>query len=129
MKRFPVAVLSGLASLAILAPTAAEAAPYLHFNLGGYNPETGNAGRMAGGYNPSSGARYFRAGGYDASTGNFGATSRFYNPSTGQGAALVTEGVRGSGFTSTINTLQNGSYSCSASVSQPFNCVQTDNSF
>ncbi len=129
MRTISGALLSGIAILALLAPTAAEAAPYYRFNLGGYNPDTGNAGRVAGGYDPSTGARLFRAGGYDASTGNFGATTRFLNPSTGQGATVVTQGVRGSGFTSTINTLQNGNYTCSASVSQPLSCVQNSTSF
>lgn len=92
--------------------------------VGGYDPETGNAAVIRGGYDSQTGARYGRAAGYDASTQTYAGTTRFYNPSTGEGFTTTTEASRGSGVTSTIHTVNQGSYSCTASQTLPAHCVE-----
>ncbi len=126
MNTLKTTLLSGIAALALITPTVAEAAPSGRANFGVYNPETGRGGRIAGSYNRETGARSFRARGYDAAAGTYGGTTRYYDPSTGQGLTTRTEAARGSGITTTLNTLNSGSYTCSISRDLPGRCVESD---
>ncbi len=124
-KSFGAALITGLVATAIFSsPATAQQQPYLRFNMGGYNPETGLGGRMTGGYNPSTGARGFRMSGYDAELGQFESRSRYMNPSTGEGFTSTTTGTRGQGLTTQVNTMQNGSFTCFGSRNVVYNCTQ-----
>ena len=123
MNTFKTSLFSSIVAIALILPTAAEAG--VRFSAGGYNPETGNAGRVAGGYNSQTGARYGRGSSYDASTNTYQGSTRAYTPSTGQGFTSSTTAAPGSGVTSSINTLNNGSYECSVSQELPAHCVET----
>lgn len=118
------ALVSSITALAFLLPSAVEAAPAFRVRVGGYNPETGNAGRVVGGYNNETGARSFRARGYDASTQTYRGATRAFDPSTGEGFSTTTQATRGVGATTTVNTLNNGSYTCSVSPDMPYQCVE-----
>lgn len=96
--------------------------------VGGSNPNTGNAGVVRAGYNSETGARYVRGGGYNASTGTYTGGTRAYNPATGEGFTSTTTATKGSGATTTVNTLNNGSYTCTISQTSPGHCVELDNS-
>jgi hypothetical protein len=95
--------------------------------VGGSNPNTGNAGVLRAGYHSETGARYVRAGGYNAATGTYTGGTRAYNPTTGQGFTTTTTAAQGSGITTTINTLNKGSYTCTVSQTIPGHCVELDN--
>ncbi|NJK63248.1 MAG: hypothetical protein HC921_11710 [Synechococcaceae cyanobacterium SM2_3_1] len=111
-----------LSFLHLLPGSAAHASGRLQ--VGGYDPETGNAAVISGGYHSQTGARYGRAAGYDAATGTYAGTTRFYNPSTGEGFTTSTEARHGSGVTSTLHTVNQGSYSCTVSQSVPAHCAE-----
>lgn len=119
-------LLSTIAALALITPAVAEASPSGRASVQFFNPETGNAGRIGGFYNRETGARSFRAWGYDASTDTYQGGTRAYDPSTGKGFTTSTQAARGSGITTTINTLNNGSYTCSISRDLPGRCVEDD---
>ncbi len=114
-----------LSVIHLLPGSAANASGRLR--VGGYNPETGNAAVIRGGYDSQTGARYGHAAGYDASTQTYAGTTRFYNPSTGEGFTTTTEASRGSGVTSSIYTVNQGSYSCTVSQTLPAHCAEISN--
>lgn len=125
MNSIKTGFIAGIAALALVIPATAEAAPSFRFRASGVNPNTGNGARVAGGFNSQTGARFVRGGGYNASTQTFQSGTRAYNPSTGQGFTSNTTAARGSGITTTVNTVNNGSYSCSVSQALPANCTET----
>ncbi len=81
----------------------------------GYNPETGNAATTGGGYHAESGSRWGQSSYYDASTQTYTGRSGAYNPSTNQGYSTSRTATRGVGATTTVDTVNNGSYEFSAS--------------
>ncbi len=83
----------------------------------GYNPETGNAAPTGGGYHTESGSRWGQSSYYDASAETYTGSSGAYNPSTDQGFMTSTTATRGEGATTTVDTVNNGSYEFSASRS------------
>lgn len=125
MNTLKTALLSSIAALALITPTAAEAAP--SFRVGGvtYNPETGNAVRASAGYHSPTGSRYVRGADYDASTQTYRGSTQAYTPTTGQGFTSNTSATNGSGVNTSIYTLNNGSYECSLPQDLPAHCIQT----
>lgn len=126
LKLIQTLLISGTMTLALLIPTAAEAQPTFRARVSGVNPNTGNFGRISGGYRNATGSRFFRAGGYNPTTGTYQGGTRAFNPTTGQGFTSTTTGIRGQGLTSTINTLNNGSYVCTFSRGSRGQCLQQD---
>ncbi len=100
-----------LSALALSAPAYAGG----RVRASGYNPETGNAVTMGGGYHAESGARWGQSSYYDADSQTYTGTSGAYNPSTDQGVTTSTTATRGEGTTTTVDTVNNGSYEFSAS--------------
>ncbi len=94
------------------------------FRVGATNPETGDAGVVTAGFNPETGARWGRARGFDASTGTYSSRTRAFNPSTGEGFTTSTTAAEGSGVTTVVNTVNNGSYECSVSRALPAFCTE-----
>lgn len=121
-------MLSCLIALALVLATPVEAAPRFRASIGGFNPDTGNFGRVAGGVNRDTGARYLRASRYDAATGTFQRSTRAFNPSTGQGFTANTTAAQGAGLTTNINTVNNGSYTCTVSRGLPTQCIEQSSS-
>jgi hypothetical protein len=112
-------VFAGIMLFSLAATSAAEAAPLVRGRVSGYNPSTNNYGRVSGGYNSATGGRYVRTRGYNASTGTYQRNNSAYNPSTGKGYNTSAQYVPGSGVTRQVNTLQNGSYTCSDRACSP----------
>lgn len=125
MNTLTTALLSSLIALSLIAPTA-QAAPTFRVSGSAYNPETGDAGRASGAYNSTTGARYNRFSTYDNETSTYTGSTRAYNPSTEQGFTSTTTAAQGSGVNSTVNTVENGSYTCVVSQSDPFHCTESD---
>jgi hypothetical protein len=107
---------------------SAISAPAAHaggrIRVSGYDEETGDAAVIRGGYNSETGARYGRAATYDADAETYSGSTRFYNPSTGEGFTTTTDATKGSGVESTINTVNQGSYTCSASKELSAHCEE-----
>ncbi len=92
------------------------------FRASGYNPETGDAATTGGGYSSETGSRWGQTGVYDASTETYTGTTRAYNPATGEGFTTSTSATRGAGVTTTVHTINNGSYECAVSQTLPAHC-------
>lgn len=117
-------VLTGILAATLLSIPTADAEPFFRVRVRGANPDTGNAGSASATYNPATGNRTVRARSVDTTTGTYTGTTRYFNRITGQGGTTSTSITRGSGATTTVNTLENGSFECSISQDLPANCVQ-----
>lgn len=114
----------GLAALFLSASAAAQASPIVRGKASGYNPTTGNFGRISGGYNANTGARAYRVKGYNATTHTYKGASGAYNPVTGRGYNSSSTYNSNSGLTTNVNTKQNGSYTCTATSKADAGCVK-----
>jgi hypothetical protein len=114
----------GLVTLFLAASTAAQASPIVRGKVRGYNPTTGNAGSVTGGYNANTGARSYRVRGYNPATQTYKGASGASNPVTGKGYSSTSTYNPTSGYSGTVNTNQNGSYACTAAAQSPVNCVK-----
>ncbi len=122
MRSNTVLTLTTVAALALFSlATPAQAGGV---RLSATHPETGDAGVVRAGYNPETGARWSQARGYDASTNTYAGTTRAYNPATGEGFTTSTTAAEGSGITTVVNTVNNGSYECSVSRDLPAFCAE-----
>ncbi len=115
-------VVLGLLGASLLSMGSAQARPFTRVNVRGYNPSTGNVGAFTTRYNPATGTRRYRAGRYNPETNSYQRVKGAINPAAGQGYNSVTTYTPDSGVTKTINTLQKGSYTCTASAGSPASC-------
>jgi hypothetical protein len=114
----------GLVTLFLAASAAAQASPIVRGKARGYNPTTGNAGSVRGSYNANTGARSYRVRGYNAATQTYNGASGAYNPTTNRGYNSTSTYNPNSGFTTNINTNQNGNYTCTATNRADASCVK-----
>jgi hypothetical protein len=113
-----------LATLFLSASAAAQASPIVRGKVRGYNPTTGNTGRVTGSYNANTGARSYRVRGYNPATQTYNGASGAYNPTTGRGYNGSSTYNPNTGLTTNVNTNQNGNYTCTANTQAGANCVK-----